>query len=785
MKIKTLILKFWLLTKYSLILFLFGLSGLILYVDPKLPDETEIKRIQLQVPLKIYTEDKKLIGEFGEKRRSALIFTDIHPLLVKSFIAAEDSNFFDHGGVDFKGLARAFYQLLSSGKIVGGGSTITMQVAGNYLTGRDVNFYRKIKDIFMAYKLENEYSKEEIFEFYVNRIFLGNRAYGIAAASEVYYGKSVSDLNLAQFAMIASLPKAPSRVNPISNPARALSRRNYVLKRMLELEFILEDQFNLAFRAPISATYHGLVSEVSAPYVAENLRRYMVSEYGLAVYREGYEVYTTISSSLQKSANKALKQGLETYDYRHGFREPENVKIDFPEGFFILELKERIDYLNKISDQYILKNNYEDNFINRLKYSLEDKKATKYKFPAVAINVGKHLTLMAENGEIYKIPWSDNLSWARPYISPDRRGLKPKSYNDIVNEGDILWISVSEITGVLSLSQIPEVQGALVALDPKDGAVKALVGGYDFNLSKYDRATQSAPLLGSNFKPFLYAAALNYNFMPSSIINDAPVVFEDEELEEKWRPRNASGNFYGPTRLREGLVQSRNLVSIRLLREIGVEKVKNYVTKFGFKKDRMPSDLSLALGTASMSPLDNAAAYSVLANGGKKIEPYFISKVVDSRGRIIYEREKIIEKEEPDIDPRITFILKDILQEAAYRGTGKKIRSLNRSDFSAKTGTTNDAESTWFTGFNDHIVTTVWVGFDTPKSLGNREFGSTTALPIWLDFMTPIIQEIPLNNSLPPNGLVSIKVDKKSGIRASEISKSSYFEYFLQETTPN
>ena len=338
---------------------------------------------------------------------------------------------------------------------------------------------------------------------------------------------------------------------------------------------------------------------------------------------------------------------------------------------------------------------------------------------------------------------------------------------------------------MLSLSQIPEVQGALVALDPKDGAVKALVGGYDFNLSKYDRATQSAPLLGSNFKPFLYAAALNYNFMPSSIINDAPVVFEDEELEEKWRPRNASGNCYGPTRLREGLVQSRNLVSIRLLREIGVEKVKNYVAKFGFKKDRMPSDLSLALGTASMSPLDNAAAYSVLANGGKKIEPYFISKVVDSRGRIIYEREKIIEKEEPDIDPRITFILKDILQEAAYRGTGKKIRSLNRSDFSAKTGTTNDAESTWFTGFNDHIVTTVWVGFDTPKSLGNREFGSTTALPIWLDFMTPIIKEIPLNNSLPPNGLVSIKVDKKSGIRASEISKSSYFEYFLQETTPN
>ena len=757
-----------------------GISGLFLYLGPKLPDEAEVRRIQLQVPLKIYTEDNKLIGEFGEKRRSALKFQEIPPLMVKSFIAAEDSDFFNHKGVDFIGLARAFYQLLSSGRIVGGGSTITMQVAGNYLTGRDVNFYRKIKDIMMAFRLENTYSKQEIFEFYVNRIFLGNRAYGIAAASEVYYGRPVSTLNIAQIAMIAALPKAPSRINPIANPSRAISRRNYVLRRMLELEFIMEEQFELAIKAPVSASYHGLVSEVSAPYVAENLRRYMVSEYGLEVYREGYEVYTSINSKLQRSANRALKKGLEDYDYRHGFRKPENVTAMFPDNFFNLEEAEKTESIHlAINSNYL-----EISFLEELVDFLDSKGETNNRFPAVVINVNDDLLVLSSKRNLHRIKWTDELTWARPYITENRRGSKPKSYNDILENGDIVWIKLSKLGKSIQLSQIPEVQGSLVSMDPKTGSVRALVGGYDFNLSKYDRATQSSPLLGSNFKPFLYAAAFSNGFTASSIINDAPVVFDDEALEERWRPRNSSGVFYGPTRLREGLVKSRNLVSIRLLREVGIEKVKDYVTKFGFQKDLMPSDLSLALGTASLSPLQNAAAYSLFANNGKKVEPFFINRVQDRKGNIIFERKPEEMNLVEVVDPRIAFILKDILQEAAYRGTGKKVRSLGRKDFSGKTGTTNDAESTWFTGFNNHLVTTVWVGFDLPKSLGNREFGSTTALPIWMDYMESNLELVPLNNEVPPNGIVSIKIDKDSGERANQNTTKSFFEYFLQEQVP-
>jgi len=756
------------------------LSSLVLYVVPKLPSESEVRKIQLQVPLKIFTEDNKLIGEFGEKRRSAIKFDEIPDLLVYSFIAAEDSNFFDHQGVDFTGLTRAFYQLLLSGRIVGGGSTITMQVAGNYLTGREVSFFRKIKDIFMAFKLERSYTKEEIFEFYVNRIFLGNRAYGISAASEVYYGGSLVNLNLAQIAMIASLPKAPSKINPLANPRRALLRRNYVLKRMLDLDYILPEQFELAVKAPISASYHGLVTEVYAPYAAEYLRRYMVNEYGLDAYREGYEVYTTINSSLQKSANLALKRGLENYDRRHGFREPKNIINLFPQEFLDMEFSEKVNSIKKLdSFEYFSKRN----FVEEVSDFLETLGKTEYMFPVVVFGTNKNLSVFSESKDIYILPWNEENSWARPFISENRRGAKPKLYSDILEEGDVVWLSISRLTGSLSLSQIPEVQGSLVSIEPSSGSIKALVGGYDFNLSKYDRAMQSSPLLGSNFKPFLYAAAFEFGFMPSSIINDAPVVFEDKELEERWRPRNASGEFYGPTRLREGLVQSRNLVSIRLLREIGIERVREYVTKFGFSKDFLPADLSLALGTASLSPLKNAVAYSILANGGNKIDPYFITKVLDRNGNVIFKKEDSALTNL--VDPRISFILKDILQEAAYRGTGKKIRALNRRDFSGKTGTTNDAESTWFTGFNEHLVSTVWVGFDFPKSLGKREFGSTTALPIWLDYMQSNITNIPFNSNLPPNGIVSIKIDKDSGDRASKNSKKTFFEYFLEENTPN
>ncbi len=759
------------------------LSSLNLFIGSKLPDEGTIRDIELQIPLKIFSSDAKLIGEFGEKRRTALNFDEIPKHYVNAVLAAEDDNFFSHSGVSYSGLARSLYRLLVSGRVQGGGSTITMQVAGNYLTSRDVSLFRKVKDIFLAYRLEETYSKEEIFEFYVNRIFFGNRAYGIAAASEVYYGKPLSELNLSQWAMIAALPKAPSSMNPLVNPKRALVRRNWILERMLELGFIHSEQFRLAIDAPLTANYYGLVSEVEAPYVAEEVRRHMIQEYGLKAYSEGLEVFTTIDSKFQNQASRSVSLGLEEYDKRHGFREPENIFEIFPEGFFDLSKKVKLSdiehSLKRVDDDF----SGEEKGLSDVFDYLDKFTENKERFLGVVTNVGNNLEFLTKAGEILEIPWIEKYSWARPYISENRRGARPKNFEDILKVGDIVWLKKDTLTQSIELTQIPDAQSALISLDPQSGSILALVGGYDFFLSKFNRSEQASPLLGSNFKPFLYAAAFSDKFTPSSLINDAPIIFDDEALEERWRPRNASGKFFGPTRLREGLIQSRNLVSVRLLRELGIEKVRSYSEKFGFDKQRLPADLSLSLGTASLSPLSNATAYSVFANGGKRVEPYLISKIVDRSGNILFE--KIADDPEQVIDPRIAFLINDILKEAAVRGTAKKVSELQRPDFAGKTGTTNDAESTWFTGYNDQIVTSVWVGFDQPKSLGDREFGSSIALPIWLNYKKEIINTIAISKQLPPEGLSIIKIDKDTGEKARSDSKSLMFEYFLEENKPN
>jgi len=759
-----------------------AVSSLNIYIDSKLPDEEEIRDIELQVPLKIYTADLKLIGEFGEKRRTALQFKNIPSHYINAVLAAEDDAFFEHSGVSYSGLIRSVYRLLTSGRIQGGGSTITMQVAGNYLTSRDVSLFRKIKDIFLAYRLERAYTKEEIFEFYVNRIFFGNRAYGIAAASEVYYGKSLNQLNLAQWAMIAALPKAPSSINPLVNPRRALIRRNWILKRMLDLNFIHVEQFKLAIEAPLTATYHGLVSEVEAPYISETIRRFMIQQYGLGAYKEGYEVYTSVNSSMQKAANLSIAEGLEEYDRRHGFRKPENLKGLFPQEFSAMSFDAQLNFIAQELERDDEEIDDQSN-LDRVTNFLQEFTETNNRFPGVVLNTDNGLKVLVKNGDVISIPWTDRMDWARPFINENRRGAKPKSYKDLLLFGDLVWIQREKVTGELFLTQIPDLQGSLVSIDPNNGSIKALVGGYDFFLSKFNRAEQSSPLLGSNFKPFLYASAFSEGFTASTLINDAPIIFEDEALEEKWRPRNASGKFYGPTRLREGLLQSRNLVSVRLLRDLGVEKAISYAQKFGFDKSRLPPDLSLSLGTASLSPLKNAAAYSVFANGGKTVEPYFIEKILDRSGNIIYKKEK--KDLQQVIDPRVAFLITDILQEAAVRGTARKVSELKRRDFAGKTGTTNDAESTWFTGYNNSLVTTVWAGFDQPKSLGNREFGSSVALPIWLSFTKEIIDQMPPTTALPPEGLSVIKIDKSTGKRADIDTKSSIFEYFLEENPPN
>ena len=757
-------------------------SSLNIYIDSKLPDEERIKSIELQIPLKIYSSDKKLIGEFGEKRRTALKFEEIPEHYVNAVLAAEDDDFFSHSGVSYTGLIRSVYRLILSGRIQGGGSTITMQVAGNYLTSRDVSLFRKVKDIFLAYRLEETYTKEEIFEFYVNRIFFGNRAYGIAAASEVYYGMPLEQLNLAQWAMIAALPKAPSSINPLVNPARAQIRRNWILNRMLDLGYIHPEQFKLAKNAPLTANYFGLVSEVKAPYVAEEIRRYMIQEYGLRAYSEGLEVYTTINSKFQNSATNAVEKGLESYDRRHGFRKPENIANLFPVNFFDLSKEEQLLDIEDILISDSIDSN-EENELSLVFQSLEAYAQNQDRFLAVVINSENFLRCLTKDGKILDVLWSDKLSWARPYINENRRGTKPRGFSDILTEGDIVWLKRDYVTKSISLTQIPEAQSALISLDPHDGSILSLVGGYDFFLSKFNRVEQASPLLGSNFKPFLYAAAFSEGFTPASLINDAPIIFEDNALEEKWKPRNASGKFYGPTRLREGLLESRNLVSVRLLREIGVEKVRKYAERFGFDKQRLPSDLSLSLGTASHNPMTNAAAYAVFANGGKRIKPYMIERIIGRSGEVLYKHKK----EEPKqvIDSRVAFLINDILKEAATRGTARKISELNRKDFAGKTGTTNNAESTWFTGYNEKIVSSVWMGFDQPKSLGDREFGSSTALPIWMNYKKDIIDLIPITNSLPPKGLSIVKIDKKSGKIANDQSKNPIFEYFLEENLPN
>ena len=775
-----------LIGRLSLLLFFFALmflSSLNIYIDSKLPDEETIRDIELQIPLKIFSFDEKLIGEFGEKRRTALAFDEIPSYYVNAVLAAEDDNFFSHSGVSYAGLARSLYRIIVSGRIQGGGSTITMQVAGNYLTSRDVSMLRKVKDIFLAYRLEETYTKEEIFEFYVNRIFFGNRAYGIAAASEVYYGKPLSELNLAQWAMIAALPKAPSSMNPLVNPRRALLRRNWILQRMLDLGFIHSEQFRLAIDSPLTANYYGLVSEVEAPYVAEEVRRYMIQEYGLKAYSEGLEVFTTIDSKFQNQASRSVTIGLEDYDKRHGFREPENILGVFPEEFFSLTKDKKLIYIEKILSQDARTfSDQETNFLNVFDY-LDRFTENKDRFLGVVINTGKKLEFLTKTGELLEISWTEKYSWARPYINANRRGARPRQFEDILNVGDVVWLKKDDLTQNIELTQIPDAQSALISLDPRSGSILALVGGYDFFLSKFNRAEQASPLLGSNFKPFLYAAAFSDKFHAASLINDAPIIFEDEALEERWRPRNASGKFFGPTRLREGLLQSRNLVSVRLLRELGVDKVRTYSETFGFDKQRLPADLSLSLGTASLNPLSNAAAYSIFANGGKRVTPHLITKILDRSGKVLFKKK--VEDPKQVIDPRIAFIITDILKEAATRGTAKKVSELGRPDFAGKTGTTNKAESTWFTGYNDQIVTSVWVGFDQPRSLGDREFGSSIALPIWLNYKQNIIDNIPVSAELPPDGLSIIKIDKDTGEKAKPESENLMFEYFLEENTPN
>jgi len=617
-----------------------------LIFKPDLPDVETLRDVQLQVPLRVFSSDGKLLGIFGEKRRTPVKINEIPAQLTNAFIAGEDARFYEHPGVDYQGISRAAWSLLTTGEKTIGGSTITQQLARNFFLTSEKTFTRKIKEIFLALKIERQLNKNLILELYLNKIFLGYRAYGVGAAAEVYYGKSTSELSLAQSAMIAALPKAPSRINPINAPERALERRNYVLNRMLDLGYISKSEHEAASNEPDRAYYHGAIAEISAPYVAEMVRVKALNLLGSKAYTGGYKVITTIDSRLQTAANLAVDKGLEEYDQRHGFRGPE-AHIDLAD-------RHTTQAWNEILTSY------------RPVAGLE---------PGVVLEVEDELALVyLRNGQTIALSL-EQTKWAAAFINRDRKGKAPAAVSEIMMPGDIIRARLHD-DGSWKLGQLPEVESALVALDPMSGDIKALVGGSDFSRSKFNRVTQGRRQPGSSFKPFIYSAALDRGFTVSSLINDAPIVFEDKELERTWKPQNFSQKTYGPTRLREALVNSRNLVSIRLLRDIGVEYAREYITQFGFQLDELPANLSMALGSASLTPLSMARGYAVFANGGYLVTPQFIRSITDASGLVVYATQPsiICEACEEKIDAEVPEPVQTQASEPEFRPRAKPLR---------------------------------------------------------------------------------------------------------------
>lgn len=760
-------------------------AGIYFLIVPNLPPIESLKDIRFQVPLRIYTRDLKLMAEFGDKRRIPLQYEEVPELMVQAVLASEDDRFFEHPGVDYQGLLRAAYYLLRTGEKGQGGSTITMQVARNFFLSFEKTYLRKLNEIMLALKIERELTKEEILTLYLNKIYLGNHAYGVGSAAQVYYGLPISELSLSQLAMIAGLPKAPSKYNPVANLTRALERRDYVLGRMRKLKFIGEMEYQLALRMPDDASLHGLAQEVSAPYVAEMVRAEMVSRYGENAYTEGFNVVSSIDSRLQEDANRAHRQALLSYDQRHGYRGPL--------ARHILDDESGEPQWNELLAEF--------GEINGL-------------VPALVLSVtGQSAVVYQPLFGVLRIDWP-GLAWAAPREEGGRVGKAPKQAAEILGRGDVVYI-LDQGEGRWQLVQVPEVEGALVSLDTHDGAILSLVGGLNFYSSKFNRVTQAERQPGSNFKPFIYSAGLEKGFTPSSLINDAPVVFEDKGLEAAWRPENYSGKVFGPTRLREALIRSRNLVSIRLLRAMGISYAIDYASRFGFDGNRLPRDLSLALGSATLTPLEIATGYAVFANGGFSVKAYFIDRIETVNGGVIMRAEPptvcaFCEQAEANagggqeafvgpprreamppefiaprvLEPRNVFLMRSMMRDVIRRGTGRRARVLGRSDLAGKTGTTNDQRDAWFSGFNADVVTTTWVGFDKPQSLGEHETGGRAALPMWIDYMRSALQGLPEHLPERPAGLATVRIDPHTGLLAGANHPKAIFETFRVENVP-
>ncbi len=768
---------------YTLLLLIGLFVIFLLILEQDLPDVDSLKNVQMQVPLRVYSADHKLIAEFGEKRRIFIELKNTPPKLINAIIATEDKRFWEHSGVDIIGLGRAVVQLALTGRKTQGGSTITMQVARNFFLSSKKTYIRKIREIMLALKIDHELSKKAILSLYINKVYLGYRSYGFAAAARVYYGKPLHQLTLAQLAVLAGLPKAPSAINPINNPERAKDRRGHVLLNMYEQHYITKAEYDQAEHAPITAAYHALPIQLNAPYVAEMVRDAIVQQYGDDAYSKGLVVTTTINSRLQKAANKAVRKALLGYTTRHGYRGPiKNLGAPNP-----TDPSPWIKQLDTMPT------------VNGL-------------MPAAITSVdNQSATAIIRGGEQVNIPWR-GITWAGKALIKGWKAPAPTTASQVINVGDVVYLNHLK-NDQWALSQIPQIQGSLVSINPVNGAINAVVGGFDFHYSKFNRATDALRQPGSGFKPFVYSAALSTGYTLASIINDAPIVTSAANEAGVWRPQNDNLTFAGPTRVRVGLMKSRNLVSIRLLQLVGIPYTINYIKKLGFDPQQLPNNLSLALGAGDITPIQLATGFATFANSGYKVKPYFIESVTDSDqdNKVLFQAnpetacETCVDDDQNDnnadnnsnttetndnqsnyasrvITPQNAYLITSAMQSVIQDGTGRGAKVLGRQDLAGKTGTTNNQRDAWFSGFNSDIVTVCWVGFDQPRS--TYEYGSRAALPMWIDFMRQALHGTAEHTMPRPPGLVTVKIDPKTGLRARPGQTNAIFETFRKQYVP-
>ncbi|WP_176680532.1 penicillin-binding protein 1A [Vibrio sp. Scap24] len=819
---------------FTLICMILGVStifGFYYYVKPELPDVATLRDVELQTPMQVFSQDGKLISQFGEKRRNPVTYDEIPRHLVEALIATEDSRFYEHPGIDPIGITRAAIVVAMSGSAKQGASTITQQLARNFFLSNEKKIMRKIKEIFIAIHIEQLLSKEEIMELYVNKIFLGHRSYGFGAAARVYFGKDLPDLTLSELATLAGMPKAPSTMNPIYSVERATNRRNVVLRRMLDEKYITQAEFDEARSEELISKYHGAEIELSAPYVAEVARAWMVERYGEAAYTSGMKVYTTVDSKLQKAANQAAIKNLLGYDERHGYRGAEKVLWQTEQSAWdhekiVKHLKSQPTYGDLV--------------------------------PAVVTAVdSKSAQVWVKNQGEGTIEWQ-GMNWARKFLTDDRQGPAPSQAKEILAVGEQVWVRHEAVTGdevseepteesataesetpvVWRLSQVPNANTAFVAMNPNNGAVLSMVGGFNFVHNKFNRATQSIRQVGSGIKPFIYSAAIEKGLTLASLINDAPINQWDKSQGTAWRPKNSPPTYVGPTRLRIGLAQSKNVMAVRVLREVGLDDTRNYLTRFGFDIDEVPRSETIALGAGSLTPMKVAQGYSVFANGGYYVEPFYISRVETPFGETEFEATpKVVCKEdcketitadpmadefaEQDVDAEVqyapqviseqnAFLVREMMysniwgggdwsQGTGWNGTGWRAQPLKRRDIGGKTGTTNDSKDTWYSGYGPGMVATVWVGFDNHnRNLGRTkansnlgknqitgaEAGAKTAEPAWVDFMGTALAGVPAQRKEIPDNIVRVRIDRDTGLLTNKFDSSSMFEYFEKGTEP-